>query len=387
MTDLTRRDTLSFLGSTALFAAWPKLARATMTDPILILIELQGANDGLNTYIPYADSAYYSLRPGIAVKKPEVLTVTDSMGFHFSLDGIANIYERGECAIVQNLGYPNPVLSHFRSIELWERGGDGRQQSGDGWLVEALNGFADGRDLDAKALYLDNEGGIFRGGLNGFLGPSAIGYTPAEMESRDTTIPLPATSLGLLGELMDTRQSNRAKINTIQEKISGSYRRYNFSRGSLGRQLSEVCTMISAGLTIPVYKVSIGSFDTHINQFNRHRDLLRELDDSITNTVDALKEIGVWNNSLIMTYSEFGRRAAENGSRGTDHGMAAPHLMMGGRVKGGFIGEQPNLRQLDNNNLTFNIDYRALYDHVLASHFGMTDNPFGAFRDPVFQRS
>ncbi|MCE2517032.1 MAG: DUF1501 domain-containing protein [Alphaproteobacteria bacterium] len=382
---MTRRQALSFMAATGFFASWPSLARANSTAPMLILIELQGANDGLNTFIPYTDRNYYNLRPQIAIKRDDVLTVAPDMGFHFSLQNLARFYESGHCQIVQNLGYPNPVLSHFRSIELWEKGGDGNRNFKSGWMVEPLNQLFNNADVDARALHLDEAGGVFKGGLDGFLGPSAIGYTPMKAEARDSTVPVPDnTDIGLLGELLTTRQSNLEKIRTIQDKLDGSRRHFKFGRGSLGAQLSEVCSMISAGLTIPVYKVSIGSFDTHINQSNTHRDLLRELDEGIAGTVKALKDIGVWPNSLIMTYSEFGRRAGENGSRGTDHGMAAPHLLIGEKVNPGFTGHNPKLGQLHNNNLVYSIDYRGLYAHVLEHHFGLIDHPFISYRDPVF---
>lgn len=386
MIDVSRRQALSFFGSTALFAAWPQLVAAKTSTPILILVELQGANDGLNTYVPYQDPGYFKLRPKIALRKEHILTVTETMGFHFSLENLARHFERGECQIVQNLGYPNPILSHFRSIELWERGGDGKRNTGDGWLVKTLDQLAMSNNWDAKAITLDNEAGLFTGGMDGYLGPNSIGYVPTATESRDSTIPVMEDNkaIGLLGELIEGRKTSHDQIMTIKRKLDENRLHFGFGRGDLGKQLSQVCTLIGAGMELPVYKVSIGSFDTHINQYWNHRDLLRELDESLDNTVKALKKIGVWDNTIIMTYSEFGRRASENGSRGTDHGMAAPHLMLGGRLKGGFIGHDPKLKALDNNNLTFSIDYRALYDHVLSTHFGVTDNPFSKYRDPIF---
>lgn len=389
MSDINRRQALSFIGSTSLFAAWPQLVASKTNTPILILVELQGANDGLNTYIPYKDKKYYDLRPKIALKNEHILPVTDTMGFHFSLKNLARHYENGHCAIIQNLGYPNPILSHFRSIELWETGGDGTRNSRDGWMVKTLDQLAMAYNWDAKAIHLDTDGSLFKGGFDGYLGPNAIGYEPAQMESRDSTIPVMESdeSIGLLNELIQGRQNSQDQIATIKRKIDSNRQHFNFGRGDLGRQLSKVCTLIGAGLSIPVYRVTIGSFDTHISQYWTHRDLLRQLDESLNNTVDALKRIGVWDQTIIMTYSEFGRRAAENGSRGTDHGMAAPHLMLGGKINGGFIGHNPKLSKLDKNNLTFSIDYRALYDHVLTTHFGVSENPFKNYRDPVFQNA
>ncbi|MBL82162.1 MAG: hypothetical protein CMM80_06425 [Rhodospirillaceae bacterium] len=377
----TRRQSLSFFGATTLFSMLPlSYLNAAMTSKFLILVELQGANDGLNTVIPYADRNYYKLRPTIGIPQKDILTINESVGLHFSLEGLAKIYETGELKIVQNLGYPNPVLSHFRSIELWETGGDGKAKGRNGWLNDSLNVIENQRNLDGKAIYLDQSGDVFRGGLDGFYGPNSIGFAAAELEARDQTVPVPKT-FGLLADLMQGREQNSKKLKQIQNKLSGANRFSSIGRGDLGAQLSKVCNILSKGVNIPVLKVAIGSFDTHSEQFWRHRDLLRELDESLYETVQALQNIGIWNDTVIMTYSEFGRRAAENGSRGTDHGMAAPHFLMGGKIKGGFVGEVPNLGRLRNNNLEFEIDYRTVYETVLREHFGLVDNPFQKYQN------
>ena len=378
---LTRRQSLSFFGATSLFSILPSsYLNAAMTSKYLILVELQGANDGLNTVIPFGDRNYYKLRPTIGIPKKDILTISENVGLHFSLKGLAKIYETGELKIVQNLGYPNPVLSHFRSIELWETGGDGKAKGRNGWLNDSLDLIGNQRNLDGKAIYLDKSGDVFRGGLDGFYGPNSIGFAAAELEARDQTVPVPVT-FGLLTDLMQGRKQNSEKLKQIQNKLSGANRFSSIGRGNLGSQLSKVCNILSKGVNIPVLKVAIGSFDTHSEQFWRHRDLLRELDESLSETVKALQDIGIWNDTMIMTYSEFGRRAAENGSRGTDHGMAAPHFLMGGKLKGGFVGQLPNLGRLRNNNLEFEIDYRTVYEMVLREHFGLNENPFQKYQN------
>ena len=377
----TRRQSLSFFGATSLFSLLPSsYLNAAIASKYLILVELQGANDGLNTVIPYSDRNYYKLRPSIGIPKKDILTISENVGLHFSLKGLAKIFETGELKIVQNLGYPNPVLSHFRSIELWETGGDGKAKGRKGWLNDSLDLIGNQRNLDGKAIYLDQSGDVFRGGLDGFYGPNSIGFAAAELEARDQTVPVPET-FGLLADLMQGRKQNSEKLKQIQNKLSGANRFSSVGRGNLGAQLSKVCNILSKGVNIPVLKVAIGSFDTHSEQFWRHRDLLRELDESLYETVQALQNIGLWNDTVIMTYSEFGRRAAENGSRGTDHGMAAPHFLMGGKLKGGFVGEVPNLGRLRNNNLEFEIDYRTVYEMVLREHFGLDDNPFQKYQN------
>tara|TARA_B100001093_G_scaffold480269_1_gene509985 strand:- start:534 stop:1700 length:1167 start_codon:yes stop_codon:yes gene_type:complete len=383
---MERRDFINFAATTALFTMSPFSSFAKANSKNLILIELQGANDGLNTVIPLKDNGYYKLRPNIAIPKKDILSVDANYGLHFSLNGVAKLCEAGDCSIVQNLGYPNPILSHFRSIELWERGGDGKKNGREGWLNKTLEALADRSILDAKAMNLDNGGTIFAGGTDGYLGPNAIGYRPIEAESRDTTVPLPNNiNMGLLGNLQKMRVENEIKIARLQEKMARAKRSIFVGRGELGSQLSKVCQLIMAGVDIPVFKVSIGSFDTHIEQFWKHRSLLRDLDKSISDTVRILKDVGVWDDTIIMTYSEFGRRAKENGSRGTDHGMAAPHFVLGGKISGAVYGEENVLTSVADSNLKFSIDYRSLYNEILSKHFGFPENQFSNYRDQALK--
>ena len=144
----------------------------------------------------------------------------------------------------------------------------------------------------------------------------------------------------------------------------------------IGSQMKTITDLIGNGLNIPVFKVSIGGFDTHENQFWTHKHLLERLDNAVGQTVADLKRLGVWEDTIIMTYSEFGRRAKENGSEGTDHGMAAPHFVLGGGIKGGIYGDYPQLGQLEKDNLLYSMDYRSVYNFVLSEHFGLKDNPF-----------
>ena len=383
---LNRRDFFSFLGSTILFTGFPSLTRAQLNNKkFLILIELQGANDGLNTVIPYSQGYYYRLRPTIGIEKSRVLTISKQNGLHYSLKNIAKLYENGNVKIIQNLGYPHAVLSHFRSIDIWETGGDGKKQNRNGWLVKSLNEFSKLEKIDAKGMFLDNSSSIFRGGHNGFLGPSAIGLNPEQIEIRDTIVPVDdRKNFGLLSEIINKRKNNYTALNELIKKFNSRKKFFSFKGGQLASQLSNVCNLIASGLYIPVFKTAIGSFDTHNNQQNTHQRLLRDLDSAISSTVKALKELGVWENSIIMTYSEFGRRANENGSRGTDHGMAAPHFLIGGNVRGGIVGDYQDLSKLWNNNLNFKVDYRSLYEFILRNHFKFQKNPFSKYKDKLF---
>ena len=377
-----RREFLSLAGYTFLFSGFPSLVWSKLNRKILILVELQGANDGLNTVIPLNQKYYYRLRPNIGIKKNKILTISEDNGLHYSLKNIAKTYENGNVKIVQNLGYPHAILSHFRSIDIWETGGDGKKQYRNGWLVDSLDKYSNKLSTDAKGMFLDNSNSIFRGGQNGFLGPTAIGLEPEEIEIRDTVVPVDTRkSFGLLNEIIKKRKENSSLLKILTNKFSKVKNKYSFGGGQLGKQLTNVCNLIASDVYIPVYKVALGSFDTHNNQSNTHRNLLRDLDTSLSSTINALKDIGVWKDTLIMTYSEFGRRANENGSRGTDHGMAAPHFILGGSIEGGITGQYDDLSNLWNNNINYKIDYRCLYEFVLRKHFNINDNPFSKFKN------
>ena len=374
---IDRRNIIQFAGAFSLFSLAPSLSLASKTNSkFLILVELDGANDGLNTVVPYGSKLYKKLRAQLAIEDKDILKLDNFVGLNPSLKQIARLYEQGECKVVQGLGYPHPNLSHFRSIELWERGGDGKSNGKSGWLIEPLEVLSKDLSLDAKAMFLDNAGNIFSGGLNGYLSfqdlklISATDVTPTETKSLKSDNPL-------IGELIQSRDENRELLAGLKSKLG----RFNGSTNSsdIRSQMKTVCDLIGRGLNIPVFKVSIGSFDTHESQFWTHKHLLEQLDRAIGQTATDLKRMGVWDETIIMTYSEFGRRAKENGSEGTDHGMAAPHFVIGGGIQGGIYGDYPQLDQLEKDNLIYSMDYRSVYNFVLSEHFGLTDNPFKTY--------
>ena len=387
---VNRRNFLSLSGYTVLFSQFPSYSWSQINNnKILILIELQGANDGLNTVIPYNQDFYYNLRPTIGIQKSKILTIDNENGLHYSLKNLANLFEKGELKIIQNLGYPHPILSHFRSIDIWETGGDGKSQNRDGWLVKSLDEYSKKINLDAKAIFLDDSNSIFRGGHEGYLGPNALGLKAQKLEIRDSVFPeSEKKNFELLNELIQKRKASNISLNKFAHKLENKKRYFEFGGlrnkgGQLAIQLSNVCNMIGAGINIPVFKTALGSFDTHNDQVSTHRRLLQNLDISISLTTKALKNLGVWKNTIIMTYSEFGRRAKENGSRGTDHGMAAPHFLIGGDINGGIVGEYEDLSNLWNNNINYKVDYRSLYEFVLREHFKIKNNPFSEFKDNI----
>ena len=354
-------------------------ANPSVADRHIILVELTGANDGLNTVVPFKNDRYYSLRPEIGIPRDDILALDDNQGLHPSLRGIRSLYESGDLRIFQNVGYPEQSQSHFRSIEIWERGGDGHGNGREGWLVKQLSGLGSD-NFDAPGIYLGGTGNIFSGGQN-YLGPHSIGKMLSSTEhapSEGKEASAPKNSL--LSSIQRSQTSHNRRVRSISSKLRADNSSFSIRGRQLGSQLLNVCTLISAGIQIPVFKVTLGSFDTHVNQRNQHRDLLRELDEALSDTVVALKRIGVWDRVAIITYSEFGRRAAENGSRGTDHGTAAPHFFLSGNVDGGIHGGIADLERLHEGDLIFKTDYRAVFEFALRHHLKIDQNIFSDFR-------
>ena len=359
-------------------------AAAKKLDRRLILIELQGANDGLNTVVPYRSEQYRKIRPNIYLKANKLITMENDLAFNFKMKEMADIYNSGELAVVLGLGYPGSNRSHFKSIALWETGGDGTSGVGhSGWLTDDINGLEGSELLDAHGISLDGGMGVFASSDGTWISMTSIKKFQKlkhhKMEKVETNNP--ALSL-----LLD--RSNQ--LNSAMESISKKLGFFNDSArvrgGELGDQLELALNCISAGINSPVIKVSHGSFDTHDNQSRRHNDLLEDLSMAIFDTRKQLVKMDEWHNTLIMTYSEFGRTAYENASEGTDHGTAAPHFLIGGGVKGGFYGKQPSLNNLKDGDMIFTTDYRSFYDSILSSWFSIKNNKFSEFYVPGLQK-
>jgi len=349
------------------------------TDGYIILVELTGANDGLNTVVPFKNDRYYSFRPEIGIPKNDVLSLDNDQGLHPSLVGIRSLFESGDLRIFQNVGYPEQIQSHFRSIEIWERGGDGRANGREGWLVKQLAGLDVDR-FDAPGIFLGGTGNIFAGGQH-YLGPHSIGkMLSSKYQSDLANGSAPAAKNPLLASIQRSQINHNRRASSILSKLQADKTMFRIRGKQLGRQLRTVCNLISANVKIPVFKVTLGSFDTHVNQRNQHRRLLRELDEALTDTVAAIKRIGVWEKVAIITYSEFGRRVAENGSRGTEHGTAAPHFYLSGNVDGGIHGGMADLEKLKKGDLIFKTDYRSVFEFALRHHLGIDQNVFSGFK-------
>ena len=354
---------------------------------ILVLIQLKGGNDGLNTIIPLDQySSYISKRPVIGVAETAAVKLTNQTGMHPSLLPLKQLYDEGKFTVIQNVGYSNPNRSHFRSTDIWLSASDYNQFLYDGWvgryLLKAFPNYPNTPPPHPMAIQIGSvQSGVFdstQGGLAvSFNNPDEF-YTLVSGISADTDPP-PATLAGVeLKFLKEVASLSVQYASVIKEKADIGNPVANYTAGgTFGSQLKIIVDLILGGLTTPVYLATMDGFDTHSNQTvaNSHPLLLTRLAESIKAFQSDLEKYGLADKVVILTFSEFGRRVNENASGGTDHGTAAPMLLVGKNVQGGIFGSNASLTDLDNNgDIKFKVDFRQIYASILKDHFGMTTN-------------
>lgn len=382
----SRRDLLAALG-VASAAALPTL---TLPGPLraaqhatglnmLVLIELAGGNDGLNTVIPIRDDAYRALRPEIGIPRREALDIRADTGLHPAMRSLAGRWERGEMRIIEGVGYPNPNRSHFRSIEIWNSGAGPEARTRQGWLASSFAERAPAPDADADGLVIGGEMGPMAGGgrfaalrdLETFTEAAEAAEAAEVLEGAPHAV-RPQQASDPLAHVMATYDSARITSARIRQKLEQSRARvWRFPDSGIGEQLRNVARLLDAGVEVPVFKVVQDGYDTHEGQPEAHSHLLADLSEAVDAFARAMAEIGLWDLVTVVTYSEFGRRARENGSYGTDHGTAAPVFALGGAVAGGLAGARPALDRLEDDDLVFTTDYRAVYAGILRDLWGL----------------
>ena len=386
---MKRRDFISnfstVTGAALLSAHAPGWAQAvaqrasSVQERILILIELKGGNDGLNTVVPYADNAYYKLRDTIGIKPEDVLKLDDKVGLHPDLKAMLTFWEKNELAIVQGVGYPEANLSHFRSIEIWETASKASEYLRDGWATRGMQA-----GLAAKAKYTA-EGVLI--GMNDF-GPLAGARA---VSLNDPVAFVNQSRLARVNELAASTQNPALRyllkveneISQAADGLKGDKYTFNtvFPTGQFGNGVAAAAQIVASQRLdaahgkaggVPVMCLTLGSFDTHQNQLGTHAGLLKQLAEGMAALKSALTELGAWDRTMVMTFSEFGRRARQNSSGGSDHGTAAPHFITGGAVRGGLYGQAPDLNRLDGNqNVLYTTDFRQIYTTVAQQWWGV----------------
>ncbi|MGD0968514.1 MAG: DUF1501 domain-containing protein [Candidatus Aquilonibacter sp.] len=365
------------------------LARALADTPLpglpgadermVLLINLQGGNDGLNCIVPHGNPLYYQMRPSLAVPQGDVLAIDQNVGFNPQMRALKAMYDKGDVAVVQSVGYPDPDHSHFRSTEIWQTAAPDRYEH-TGWL---------GRYLDEAKLPKDN---LFNGvavaqvlpevlisnqvdvpsiaSLNGYglvSDRNAISKRTYSELVTDNQFPFASPYLGHVAEIEDHAQRGSEELPKL---VAGYKTDATYPATPLGRSLALAAQIAGSNLGTKVLYVQHGSFDTHVSQKATQDRLLGEFSDAISAFYNDLASHGNDKKVLTVTFSEFGRRIAENGSRGTDHGEASPLFAIGGGVKGGLYGATPDLSNTNMGNVRFTTDFRSVYATVLERWLG-----------------
>jgi uncharacterized protein (DUF1501 family) len=345
---------------------------ASANDRILILIELKGGNDGLNMVVPYADANYYQLRNSIAIAKDTVLKIDSAAGLHPELKPLLPLWESKELAIVQGLGYPQPNLSHFRSIEIWETSSKPNEYLEEGWVGRAMREGG----LGARANFTAE--GVLIGGsdFGALTGARAVSLNNPDAFLNQARFAMPAQAQGnaALQHLLKVE----GNVAQAAEGLRGDKFAFTtvFPQGGFSNSVKAAAQIVASQrgkAGVPVITLTLGSFDTHQGQLGAQANLLKQLGEGIAALKSALSELDAWDRTLVMTYSEFGRRPKQNQSNGTDHGTSAPHLVAGGAVKGGALyGSAPDLAKLDSTqNMAHSTDFRQLYATVAKDWWGV----------------
>lgn len=327
----------------------------------VVFVQLNGGNDGLNTFIPFEDALYYDLRPKISISKNDVLSSSKGMAFHPALTGFAAMQQAGDLAVIQNVGYPEPVRSHFRSQEIWQTAPTNQEYLSDGWL---------GRYLDLQCKEHQPTAGI---NLDSIDNLALKGEEPNSITVKDPNRFITKNKLDNNIQLSNNPQLDFVRkiadsviegSDEIQKALAKSKTEIEYPKTGLSKNLEWIARLIKGNLNSKVYYTSLGGFDTHDNQLAIQNNKLTELNDALFSFYTDLKKAQLLQNVTIVVFSEFGRRVKDNG-KGTDHGTAAPMFVIGGSNSGKIIGNNPNLSNLDNGDLKYEIDFRSVYASVL----------------------
>ncbi len=376
----------SFVSRTAFAVGDPLDVKSTQPDSgtdgkILIVVQLSGGNDGLNTVVPYADDAYHAARPMIRFGGDDVLKIDGHIGLHPALSPIKGLFDEGRMSIVQGVGYPNPNRSHFQSMDVWHSADTGGEALRSGWLGRYFDAQCAGSDpkgnaVDA-AVAADPQMGVSLGednqlAMQGDLVMPLSFESPADYRYKGGDADAMA-ALHLGGEhgkemefLTRTAMDARVSSDKVLAAINGHVPPKDYPRGKFGDALRTTAAMIRGGLPTRVYYVSLGGFDTHAGQQAKHNRLMTELATGIDALMADLRHQGNSDRVAVMTFSEFGRRVKQNASGGTDHGAAAPMFFVSDRLaQPGLLGTHPSLIDLDAGDLKYTTDFRTCYASVL----------------------
>ncbi len=371
----TTGTALLTFGATAPSVLCQAAAASPQDERILVVVEMAGGNDGLNSIVPHSDAAYQQAREKIGIKKADALAINDRLGMHPSMRGFADLLEQGSFAVIQGVGYDNPNRSHFESMDIWHscQRKDGPRH--DGWVGRYLESAGLQDLLDPSALHLGAEKQPFALMSRDVRVPSIKSLEQFRLRGGDTpnfreaVQELAGESRPADNDLLGFVQSSTSSAIAASQRMESAGVKYKpseaYPTSGLGKKLETVAKLIASGLKTKVYYVRIDGFDTHANQPDAHAALLREVSEGVSALVRDVNAHREGDRVLVMCFSEFGRRVAENASSGTDHGTAGPVFVAGNKVKAGLIGDQPSLTDLDQGDLKYHTDFRQVYAAVL----------------------
>lgn len=365
---------------------------------ILVVLQLAGGNDGLNTLVPHGNDHYRKARPRVGLTEKQILRINDEFGFHSSLTGFKELYDAGRLSVIQGVGYPNPNRSHFRSTEIWQTASDAERFEASGWLGRYFDNTCSGCDPTVavtigtqmpQAFFAKHPKGICFNNPQNYRFQKADQPGPDEADMMETSyrrlndsaeleaansgssiaaIPGAAKPAGSPLDFIErTALDAQLSSDQVRAVAARAANKAAYPQSQLANSLKLVAKLIGGGLPTRIYYVSQGGYDTHTNQAGTHDRLLKELGDAVKSFIEDLQAQGNLERVLVMTFSEFGRRVSENASGGTDHGAAAPMFIMGRNVQAGLLGKPPSLAPADlfQGDLKFTTDFRSVYAGVL----------------------
>ncbi|SIO41013.1 DUF1501 domain-containing protein [Chitinophaga niabensis] len=346
---------------------------------VLVVVQLSGGNDGLNTVIPYRNDVYYKMRPTLGIKREQALALNDELGIHPALKSFKALYDDGALGILNSVGYPNPDRSHFRSMDIWQSASDSKDYWGTGWLGRYLDAQCKGCDKPTQALEIDDT-----------LSMALKGDAVKGLALTDPQRLFGASNDRYFKELLDKQKHDDEHQNvgylykTMAETISSAayiqqqFKTYkskeSYPTTELGRNMKTIAELIMTDINTSVYYVSHGSFDTHVGQQQQQQRLFEQLSDALQVFTTDLKKNDRFKDVLVMTFSEFGRRVGQNASGGTDHGTANNMFLIGGGLQQkGVLNEGPDLGNLQDGDLQYKVDFKNVYATLLKKWLGADD--------------
>ncbi|TPG38862.1 DUF1501 domain-containing protein [Flavobacterium pectinovorum] len=384
---MNRRDFISITGTfTGGLFLLPDFLHAYGTqnnlvvgEQCVVFVQLNGGNDGLNTFIPYDNPLYYDYRTKIALGKDVIVSKNKGMAFHPALKDFAQMQQNGDLTVIQNVGYPEPIRSHFRSQEIWQTATDSNKYINEGWLGRYLDLQCNGHQATA-GINLDSIDNL---ALKGIEPNSITVKDPNRFKVKsDKEENVTLSENPQLDFVRKIANSVTEGSDEIQKALAKSKAEISYPKTGLSKNLEWIARLIKGNLNSKVYYTSLGGFDTHDNQLIIHDKRLTELNDALFSFYQDLKQSKMLENVTVVVFSEFGRRVKDNGN-GTDHGTAAPMFIIGGNNKGTILGHNPDLANLDNGDLKYEIDFRSVYASLLQQKLNFDYAKIGIRNKPV----